>query len=113
MRKTKKNDARRIAAAKRGSRLPVPPFKNLEEEARFWETHDTTAYELEDLDETIEVSKSFKARLETRRAERLAQLLGLAPDQWQKTREVARRKRMPSQALMKRWIDEGLQREAA
>jgi len=113
MHKTKRNGERRASLAKQKSLLPVPTFKSLEEEARFWDTHDTTEYEMEDLDETIEVSPSFKARLQRRKAERLAELLGLAPDQWQKTLKVARRKKMPSQTLLKRWIDEGLQREAA
>jgi len=39
---------------------------------------------LEDLNETIEISKAFEVRFENKRAERLAELLGLAPDQWQK-----------------------------
>ena len=113
MHKTKDNGGRRATLATRKPLLPVPAFKSLEEAARFWSTHDTTEYEMEDLDETIEVSPSFKARLQRRKAERLAELLGLAPEQWQKTQKIARRKKMPSQTLLKRWIDEGLQREVA
>lgn len=114
MHKTKKrNNARRASPAKQKTLLPVPTFETLEEEARFWGTHDTTEYKMEDLDETIEVSQSFKARLQKRKAVRLAELLGLAPEQWQKTQKIARRKKMPTQAVLKRWIDEGLQREAA
>lgn len=114
MHKTKKrNRPRRAAPIKPKTLLPTPTFKTLEEEARFGDTHDTTEYEMEDLDETIEVSPSFKAHLQKRKAERLAELLGLGPEQWQKTQKIARRKRMPTHAVLKRWIDEGLQREAA
>lgn len=111
MHKTK-NGKGRASSSRRKALLPVPAFKSLEEEAHFWDTHDTTEYDLEDLNETIEVSQSFKASLEKRKAERLAELLGLAPEQRQKSLKIARSKRTTFQTLMKRWIDEGLQREA-
>jgi len=108
----KKNNKRRRISTKRKALKPVPSFKNLEEEANFWDTHDTTEYALEDLDETIEVAGPLKASVEKRRAERLAALLKLEPKHLRATQRIARRKGTTSEALLKTWIDEGLQREA-
>ncbi len=70
----KKNNERRRISTKWKALKPVPNFKNLEEEAHFWDTHDTTEYALEDLDETIEAAGPLKASVEKRRVERLAVL---------------------------------------
>lgn len=67
---------------------PVPVFKSLEEEANFWDTHDTTEYDLEGLDETIGLAGALRVRVEKRRIERLAALLELALKQVQATRNV-------------------------
>jgi len=109
----KENNKRSHPSTKRKTLKPVPNFKTLEEEANFWDTHDTTEYALEDMDETIEVAGPLKARVEKRRAERLAALLKLEPKQLRTTQRLARRKGTTSEALLKAWIDEGLQREAA
>ncbi len=89
----------------------MPVFKSLEEEACFWDTHDTTEYDLEDMDETIEVGGALKASVEKRRAERLAALLRLEPKRLRATQRLARRKGVTSKVLIKTWIDEGLRRE--
>jgi hypothetical protein len=34
---------------------PVPNFKTLQEEADFWDTHDSMEYDLEDTDDMIEL----------------------------------------------------------
>ncbi len=112
MQKIKENKHGR-SSTKRKALKPVPNFKSLEEEAHFWDTHDTTEYDLEDLDETIEVAGSLKARIEKRRAGRLAALLKLEPKHLRATQRIARRKGTTSEALLKTWIDEGLQREIA
>jgi hypothetical protein len=100
-------------STKRKTLKPVPTFKSLEEEANFWDTHDTTEYALEDLEESIEVAGHLKARVEKRRAERLATLLKLEPKQLRAAQKIAQRKGIPSEVLIKMWIDEGLRREAA
>ncbi len=92
---------------------PVPVFKSLEEEARFWDTHDTTEYDLEDSAEPLEVGGALLARVEKRRAERLAALLRLEPKRLRATQRLARRKGVTSEVLIKVWIDEGLRRESA
>jgi len=110
---TKENSKHSRPSTKRKTLKPVPNFKSLEEEAHFWDTHDTTEYALEDMDETIEVAGPLKARVEKRRAERLAALLKLEPKHLRATQRIARRKGVTSDALIKTWIDEGLRREAA
>jgi hypothetical protein len=109
MPKARKNGKRRHPSSKREALKPVPNFKSLEEEAHFWDTHDTTEYALKDLDETIEVGGPLKASVEKRRAERLAALLKLEPKQLRATQ----RKGVTSETLIKTWIAEGLRRELA
>ena len=111
MPKTRENKHGR-SSTKRKALKPVPNFKSLEEEAHFWDTHDTTEYDLEDLDETIEVAGPLKDRIEKRRAERLAALLKLEPKYLRAAQRIARRKGATSDALIKTWIDEGLRRES-
>jgi len=106
----KKNGNRRLPSKK--ALKPVPVFKSLEEEARFWDTHDTTEYDLEDSAEPLEVGGALLARVEKRRAERLAALLKLEPKRLRATQRLARRKGVTSEVLIKAWIDEGLRREA-
>ncbi len=112
MPKLKKDSKRPYAALRRKALKPIPDFKSLEEEAHFWDTHDTTEYAWEDLDETIEVAGPLKASVEKRRAERLAALLKLEPKYLRATQRIARRKGVTSDALIKIWIDEGLRRES-
>jgi hypothetical protein len=109
----KVNNRRGRHSSKRKALKPIPDFKSLEEEANFWDTHDTTEYVWEDLNEPFEIGGPLKARVEKRRAERLAELLKLEPKHLRATQRIARRKGVTSEALIKTWIDEGLQREAA
>lgn len=109
----KVNNRRSRHSSKRKALKPIPDFKSLEEEANFWDTHNTTEYAWKDLDEPFEAGGPLKAGVEKRRAERLAALLKLEPKHWRATQRIARRKGTTSEALLKTWIDEGLQREAA
>jgi hypothetical protein len=112
MLKPKKNGKHRHQSSKGKVLKAVPDFKSIQEEAHFWDTHDTTEYALEDLEETIEVAGPLKARIEKRRAERLATLLKLDPKQLHATLKIARQRGISSSALIKSWIDEGLRRES-
>jgi len=85
----------------------------MEEEARFWDMHDTTEYAWEDLDETIEVSGPLKHNLEARRRAREKAKLELEPHQLRAAQKIARRKRVSYLTLIKRWIDEAIARESA
>lgn len=70
MKNLKENNKRKRPSTKQKIFKPVPNFKSLEEEAHFWDVHDTAEYDLENLDETIEVAGPLKTRVEkkTRRA---------------------------------------------
>jgi len=113
MSKLKKDNKRLHASFRQKALKPIPVFKSLKEEAHFWDTHDTTEYAWEDLDETIEVGGPLKASVEKKRAERLAALLKLESKHLRATQRIARRKGTTSEALLKTWIDDGLRREAA
>lgn len=112
MPKLKKDSSGPSASPKRKALKPIPEFKSLEEEAHFWDTHDTTKYAWKDLGETIEVAGPLKARVEKRRMERLAALLKLAPEQLRAAQRIARRKGVSSDTLIKTWINDGLRRES-
>jgi len=109
----KVNNRRSHHSSKQKALKSIPDFKSLEKEAHFWDIHDTTEYALEDMDETIEVAGPLKARVEKRRAERLAALLKLEPKHLRATQRIARRKGTTSEVLLKTWIGEGLRREVA
>jgi len=113
MPKIKKDSNRPNTSFRQKALKPIPDFKSLEKEANFWDTHDTTEYAWEDLNEPLEVGGPLKASVEKRRAERLAALLKLEPKHLRATQRIARRKGTTSEALLKIWIGEGLQREAA
>ena len=113
MLKPKRNGRHHRRSSKGKVLKTVPNFKSIQEEAHFWDTHDTTEYALEDVEETIEVVGPLKARIEKRRAERLATLLKLDPKQLHATLKIARQRGISSTALIKSWIDEGLRRESA
>jgi len=74
MPKLKKDKKRPGVSPKRKILNPIPNFICLKEEAHFRDTHDTTEYALDDLDETVGVAGPLKASVEKRRAERLAVL---------------------------------------
>lgn len=112
MPKLKKDKKHSHIASRKKTLKSIPDFKNLDEEANFWDTHDTTEYAWEDLSETIEVAGQLKASVEKRRAERLAALLKLEPKHLRATQRIARRKGVTSDVLIKTWIDEGLRRES-
>lgn len=82
------------------SRIPV--FDSLEEEAEFWDTHDSTEFEEEftPVDwEISEVRSRFFLRAEVDRAT------------LRRVRELARGRGLTSDELVGRWVADGLARE--
>ena len=88
----------------------VPDFKNDREAADFWATHDSARYagELEEVD--VAVDSRLRRRVRARAAKR-AVTLRLENQQISGAKEIARRKSIPYQTLMRMWIAEGLTRE--
>lgn len=88
----------------------VPHFKNEVEEAEFWSTHSLA--EIWDHLEPVEIEVSPKARRITlRRSRKKPVTLRLEERQIALAKQLARRKSISYQALMRSWIGEGIARE--
>jgi predicted DNA binding CopG/RHH family protein len=88
----------------------VPDFKNDREAADFWATHDSAPYAGELEEEEVAVDSRLRRRVRARAAKRPV-TLRLENQQISGAKEIARRKSIPYQTLMRMWIAEGLTRE--
>lgn len=96
--------ARRLTSntkSKAKSRSKIPRFRSREEEAHFWDTHDTTDFE----DEFVEVR--------VRVAKPLVHILGVRLDAKtiDKLGAIGRKKGVGASTLARMWLLERLQRE--
>ena len=103
----------RALRLKRGPKR-LPRFKTADEEVRFMETHDMASYleQMEDVDEVIELAPALARRIRERMRKRM---LAIRLEEWQITRakEIAQRKHVPYQQLMREWITRGIHAERA
>jgi hypothetical protein len=84
------------------SRDPLPEhFNSLEEAAEFWDTHDTTDY-----DEYF-VDVDFDVELKPR-----THLIAIDGALYEQLRVIARKRRVPAEKLVSRWIAEKLKSAA-
>ena len=95
--------------AKRKKRIPT--FRSEAAEARFWATHDLTDF-LEDtqaVDEAIELVPHLERRIRERTRKKL---LTIRVESWriERARRIAKKKGVSYQALIRKWIAEGIQR---
>ncbi|MBI3013742.1 MAG: hypothetical protein HYY65_01455 [Candidatus Tectomicrobia bacterium] len=89
----------------------VPRFKNEAEEAHFWSTHSLA--DIWDQLEPVEIEVSPRARRITlQRSRKKPVTLRLEEGQIARAKQLARRKSLSYQALMRSWISEGIIREA-
>ena len=90
----------------------LPNFKTREEEARFFDTHDMGPYldQMEDVTDKIELHPDLIRRIRERFRKHL---MAIRLEQWQilRAKEIAKRKGVPYQRLMREWISEGIRRE--
>ena len=90
----------------------LPHFKTDGEFARFVDTHDLALYfdSMEKIDNAFTLAPGLAERIRQRAKKRL---IALRLPEWQISgaRRVAKRKKVPYQALMRHWIGEGLGRE--
>ncbi len=79
----------------------IPNFKNLEEEAEFWETHPVTDFvdETKDVDIVFELDKPKKESL----------ILRVNRDMKRKLEKVAKKKKVSVSTLSRIWLAEKLQ----
>lgn len=96
---------------KRARKQP-PTFKSAEEEAKFWEQHDTTEFELEEVSEQIVLSPRLKAKVLKRlQKSRTVEWLPLPETQTRRLKILARRKKIPWELLVYQWLEERLRSE--
>jgi len=81
----------------------IPHFETLEEEAAFWDTHDTTAFEGEFEPVEVEFAASLLKRGLT---------ISLEEAPLEKLHRLARQKGMETPALARMWVLERLQAES-
>ncbi|HIE27743.1 TPA: hypothetical protein EYP66_10690 [Candidatus Poribacteria bacterium] len=84
---------------------PVPRFKTLQEEADFWDTHDSMEYELEDTNEMVELSDDQKSQIRARWEKRKRATILLSHEQLNAVEQIARRKQVDYRALIHEWIN--------
>lgn len=92
----------------------IPRFASEDEEANFWNTHDTTEFwdDTEEVPpEKIEIAPEFRTRVLERAKEKELISLRLEKRQIRLAKEIALRKSIPYQTLIRSWIEEGIQRE--
>lgn len=94
-------------------RKRLPKFKSAKQEARFWETHSLADYvgQMEDVTDLFTFAPQLIAKINERAQKRLL-AIRLANWEIEKAKEIAKKRGMPYQTLMREWIDEGLRREA-
>lgn len=88
----------------------LPNFKSEKEEAEFWDTHNSLDYIEDDEQVKIEFApelvEQIRERAKTKRV-----TLRLRVAQIEAVKEIARRKDIPYQTLIRSWIAEAIRRE--
>ena len=87
----------------------LPVFKSATDEAEFWDTHSVADYlpDLEPADEVFVLSPALAHRIRERAKKRLISIR-LAEWEIQKSKEVAKKRNIPYQVLLREWIDDGI-----
>lgn len=88
--------------SKTKERDPLPDhFDSLEEAGEFWDTHDSSDYEeyFHDVDCTFEIKKKTR-------------LISMDGSLYDEVRAIAKKKRIPADKLVSRWIKEKLRSAA-
>jgi len=88
------NTKRKDASAKKQTTLP-DHFESLEQAAEFWDAHDSADYE----EQMTEVECEVKIGKKTF-------LVALDDGLYRKVRAIARKKGVPAETLVNRWIEE-------
>ena len=92
-------------------RLPI--FNSKEEEANFWDTHDSIEFLDEFKPAEIEVAPELEQRILTKRELKKPVTLRLEPAQIEDVKRIASRKGLPYQTLIRMWITEAIQQEGS
>lgn len=86
----------------------VPEFRNEEEEACFWDEHDSIEF-IEDFEPVeIEVASELEGVILNKRELKKPVTLRLEPRQIEAVKFIASKKGLPYQTLIRMWIVEGI-----
>ena len=89
----------------------IPEFKTEEEEARFWDEHDSTEF-IEDFEPVdIALSPELEEEILNKRELKKPVTLRLAPNQIDAVKKIAGKKGLPYQTLIRMWITERIKTE--
>jgi len=91
----------------------IPRLRSDRAAADFWATHDSAPYASTLKEERIAVNPRLRRRVAARAAAKKAVTLRLENQQIALVKEVARRKSVPYQTLMRMWIAEGLAKDSS
>lgn len=87
----------------------IPKFKNEQEEAEFWDTHSTADYWEQLEPAKINLDAELKNKIKEHSLKRVT--LRLRPSQIEAAKEIAKKKDIPYQTLIRSWIAEAIRRE--
>ena len=88
----------------------IPEFKSEREEAEFWDTHNSLDYLESDEPVEIELDPGLAAKIRER-AQTKRVTLRLRVSQIEAAKEIARKKDIPYQTLIRSWVAEAIRRE--
>lgn len=89
----------------------IPEFKSEEEEALFWDEHDTTEFIEEFEPVEVEIAPELKDKILSKRELKKAVTLRLEPSQIEAIKKIAAKKGLPYQTLIRMWLTEKIDKE--
>lgn len=88
----------------------LPEFRSEKEEAEFWDTHNSLEYLENDEPVEIEFDPALEADIKER-AKTKQVTLRLRVSQIEEAKEIAKKKDIPYQTLIRSWVAEAIRRE--
>ena len=88
----------------------LPEFKSEAEEAEFWDTHNSLDYLESDEPEEVELNPELTAKIREQ-AQTKRVTLRLRVSQIKAAKEIARKKDIPYQTLIRSWVAEAIREE--
>ena len=89
----------------------IPKFKSDRQAAEFWATHDSAPYAGALREVAVKAAPALRRRVAERAELKKPVTLRLEPQQIAAAKQVAKRKSVPYQTLLRMWIAEGLTKE--
>lgn len=90
----------------------TPTFRSDQQAADFWASHDSAGYASRLKEQPVTVDAALRRRVAERAEAKKPVTLRLENQQIIRAKELARRKSVPYQTLMRMWIAEGLAKES-